>query len=124
MKDAKKNCKSLLSAGAESQRRENKRLTYDCGLKCDSYNEEEEEANSRSGFCELNVLQSSSTAEPGKRSISVSTRIVWHSPGTLRYSSNQLQRGEYFKLTAYNTVVFSSNYAVLGYLVRNGSLYT
>ena len=64
-----------------TKRRENKRYTYDWCLQCDSYNDEEEE-EVNSVFCELNVLQSSSPAEPSD--LQVSTRIVWHSPRTKR----------------------------------------
>ena len=54
-------------------------------------------------FCELNVLQRSSPAEPSD--LQVSSRIVWHSPRTLRSrASNQSQREEYFKLTSSKTV--------------------
>ena len=49
----------------------------------------------------------------------MSTKIAWHSPKTLRYESNQKQRGEYFKVTSYKTVEFSFNHAVLCYLLRN-----
>ena len=36
----------------------------------------------------------------------MSAKIAWHSPRTLRYASDHLQRGKYFKLTSYKTRVF------------------
>ena len=46
----------------------------------------------------------------------MSAKIAWHSPRTLRYDSNHLQGGKYFKVTLYKTVEFSYNYATLCYL--------
>ena len=46
----------------------------------------------------------------------MSAKIAWHSPRTLRYDSNHLQGGKYFKVTSYKTVEFSYNYATLCYL--------
>ena len=54
----------------------------------------------------------------------MSTKIAWHSPRTPKYANNQLQRGEYFKVTSCKTVEFSFNHTVLCYLLRNRSLYT
>ena len=36
----------------------------------------------------------------------MSAKIAWHSPRTLRYASNHLKRGKYFKVTSYTTVEF------------------
>ena len=81
-------------------------------------------------FCELSVLPSNpsqtrfisvyspslawekAVQELGK----MSAKIAWHSPRTLRYASNHLQREKYYKVTSYKTAELSYNYAILRYL--------
>ena len=60
------------------------------------------------------------TAKAWKKAVQelgkMSAKIAWHSPRTLRYASNHLQRGKYFKVTSNKTAEFSYNYAILCYL--------
>ena len=61
LKNVKENCKSLSKCGELKHREEKINVELMIGSCKDSYNKEEEEANSV--FCELNVPQSSSPSE-------------------------------------------------------------